>query len=94
MSRGVPTCRILPLIHDRETVRHGERLFLVVGDEDERDAGLVLQPLELDLHVLAQLQIERRQRLVEQQNLGPRRQARASATRCCWPPEIWLPGDS
>ena len=31
--------------------------------------------------------VERRQRLVEQQDLRLRRSARASDTRCCWPPE-------
>ena len=49
--------------------RHGERLFLVVGDVDEGDAQLLLHRLELDLHLLAQLQIQRAQRLVQQQHL-------------------------
>ena len=48
--------------------------FLVVGDEDGGDAGLVLQALEFDLHLLAQLQIESREGLVQQQQPGPRRQ--------------------
>ena len=60
--------------HHRDAVRHGQRLFLVVRHEHEGDAGLVLQPLELDLHLLAQLEVERRQRLVQQQHLRPRRQ--------------------
>ena len=34
----------------------------------------MLQPLQLDLHLLAQLEVERRQRLVEQQHLRPVRQ--------------------
>jgi len=55
-------------------IRHGERLFLVVRHEDEGDAGLELQPLELDLHLLAQLEVEGGERLVEQQHLGARRQ--------------------
>ena len=37
---------------------------------DERDADLLLDVLELDLHLLAELQVERAQRLVEQENLG------------------------
>ena len=37
---------------------------------DERDAEPALQALELDLHFFAQLQIERAERLVEQQHLG------------------------
>ena len=42
-----------------------------MGDEDERDADLALDRLELDLHLLAQLQVEGAERLVEQQHLGP-----------------------
>ncbi len=39
-------------------------------DEDEGDAGGLLDVLELLLHVLAELQVERGERLVEQQELG------------------------
>ena len=60
--------------HDRDPVGHGQRFFLVVGDEDEGDAGLMLQPLELDLHVLSELVVEGGERLVEEQHLGARRQ--------------------
>ena len=49
-----------------------------------------LDALELDLHLLAQLQVERAERLVEEQHRGWLIRARASATRCCWPPDIWL----
>jgi hypothetical protein len=42
-----------------------------VRDEHERDADLALDLLELDLHLLAQLEVECTQRLVEQQHLGP-----------------------
>ena len=57
--------------HDRDAVAHGHRLFLVVGDEDEGDAELALEQLELDLHLLAQLAVERAERLVEEQHAGP-----------------------
>ena len=50
--------------------RHRQRLLLVVRHEDERDADLALDLLELDLHLLAQLEVERAERLVEQQHLG------------------------
>ena len=60
--------------HHGDAVRHGQRFFLVVGDEDEGDAGLVLQRLQLDLHLLAQLIVERGKRLVEQQHLRLRRE--------------------
>jgi len=45
-----------------------------VGDVDEGDAGAALQRAQFGAHVLAQLQIQRRQRLVEQQHLGLHRQ--------------------
>ena len=41
-----------------------------MGHEDERDAELALDLLELDLHLLAELEIERAERLVEEQHLG------------------------
>ena len=37
-------------------------------DEDERDADLLLDVFELLLHLLAQLQVERAERLIEQQH--------------------------
>ena len=46
------------------------RLLLVVRHEDEGDACLALKPLQLDLHLLAQLVVQRRQGFVEQEQLG------------------------
>ena len=43
---------------------------MVVGDEHERDAHFALQGLELLLHLLAQLEVQRPQRLIQQQHLG------------------------
>ncbi len=57
------------LVEHGEAVAHRERLLLVVRDVDERDPDLALDALELDLHLLAQLQVERAERLVEQQHL-------------------------
>ena len=57
-----------PVRHDRHPVRHRERLLLVVGHVDERDPDLKLDALELDLHLLAELQVERAERLVEQEH--------------------------
>ena len=56
--------------HDGDAIRHRHRLLLVVGDEDEGDPDLALDPLQLHLHLLAQLQVERAERLVEEQHLG------------------------
>src|SRR6266576_2327124 len=59
------------LVEHCEAVAHRERLLLVVGDVDEGDADvadLALDALQLDLHLLPELQVERPQRLVEQQH--------------------------
>ena len=42
-----------------------------MSDEDEGDSGFELQAFELELHALTQLEIERREGLVEQQHLRP-----------------------
>ncbi len=60
----------LAAVHHRDPVAHRERLFLVVGDEDEGDADLALDALELELHRLAELEVEGAERLVEQQGPG------------------------
>ena len=57
------------LVHDGDAGRERHRLFLVVGDDDEGDADLVLDVHELELGLLAQLLVERAERLVEQQHL-------------------------
>ena len=57
------------VVDHHQAVAHRQRLLLVVGDEDERDADLALDPLELELHLLAQLEVERAERLVEQQHV-------------------------
>ena len=61
----------LPLVEDGEPVAHRQRLVLVVRHVDERDAEVALQRLEEDLHLLAQLQVERAERLVEEQDRRP-----------------------
>ena len=49
--------------------RNRQRLVLVMGDHDERDPDLLLQLRQLEAHGLAQFGVERRERLVEQQDL-------------------------
>ena len=61
-------------VHHRDAVGHGQRLVLVVRDEDRGGAELAQQAPQLDLHRLAQLAVEGRERLVEQQQLGPDRE--------------------
>ncbi len=58
------------LVHHSDPVRHRERFFLVVGHVDEGDAHPLLELLQLQLHGLAQLQIEGSEGFVQQQHLG------------------------
>ena len=57
-----------------DLVAHGERFLLVVGHVDERDADLALHGAQLQLQLLAQLGVQRAQRLVEQQHPRPQHQ--------------------
>ncbi len=52
--------------HDRDAVAHDQGLILVVGDEDRRNAEITQQVAHFDLHRLAQLAVERAERLIEQ----------------------------
>src|SRR5712692_1499825 len=56
--------------HHGDTVAHRERLLLVVRDVNERDSHFLLDPLQLELHLLPQLEVQRTERLVEEQDLG------------------------
>ena len=58
------------VLHHRDAVREAHRLALVVGHVQERDPDLVVDEVELDQHALAQLEVERGERLVEQQHVG------------------------
>ena len=58
------------LAEHRDAVAHRQGFFLVVRDVDERDAHLALHLLQLELHLLAELEVERAEWLVEQQHLG------------------------
>ncbi len=57
----------LPAVHDCDAVGHRKRLVLVVGDVHERRSQLGLDPLQLELHLLTELYVQRTQRFVEQQ---------------------------
>ena len=58
-------------VHHRDPVAHRERLLLVVGHVHERDPDLGLDPLELHLELAPELEVERAERLVEEQDVGP-----------------------
>ena len=57
----------LPAVHDGDPIGHRQGLVLVVGHVHERRPQLGLDPLQLELHLLAELYVQRSQRLVEQQ---------------------------
>ena len=57
------------LLHDADAVRHHHRLLQGVRDVDEGLAGLPVDVLELLLERLAQAEVERGERLVEEQDL-------------------------
>jgi hypothetical protein len=52
-----------------DAIGHRHGLGLVVRDVDHRDADLAMDALDLDLHLLAQVLVERAQRLVEQKHI-------------------------
>ena len=58
------------VVHDRDGVGHRHGLLLVMGDVHERDADLCLDPLELDLHLSAELEVQGPERLVEEEHVG------------------------
>jgi len=60
-----------PVAENGDPVGHAERLALIVGHVDKGDADLLLNRLQFDLHLLAQAQVQRAERLVEQQHLRP-----------------------
>ena len=60
--------------HHGDAVGERQRLVLIVGDDDKTGFQPPLNILELELRLLAQLAVERGERLVEQQQRRPRRQ--------------------
>ena len=61
----------LALVDDRDPACHRECFVLIMRDCHKSDADLFLQFGQFELHLRTQLGIERRQRLVKQQHLGP-----------------------
>ena len=73
--------------HQTDPIGHHERFLLVMRDIQDRHAEQLVQMLDLQLHLLAQLLVERAERFVHQHEARRGDQARASAMRCCWPPD-------
>src|SRR5471032_280071 len=66
---GVGNLLDLAFVKHCHTIRHGQRLGLVMGDIHHRDAQALMQVLDLHLHVFAQLLVQCTQRLVHQDQL-------------------------
>ncbi len=62
------------LVHDDDPVRELERLVLVVGHQQAGDPELLVQVVEPVPELLAHPCIQRTERLVEQEDLGPGRE--------------------
>ena len=56
------------VVHDDDPVGHRQRFLLVVGDVHDTQAELLLELADLAAHATAELGVEIRERLVEQQN--------------------------
>ncbi|MPL93961.1 hypothetical protein SDC9_40109 [bioreactor metagenome] len=55
---------------DGDAIGHHQRLFLIVGHRDHRRTDLARDVHDLDLHLPAQLLVERRHRLVKEHDIG------------------------
>ena len=76
--------------HDRDPVAHRSASCLVVGDEDEGDPEAGLEELRARAaSPRAAGGRGRRSGSSSSRTPGRFTSARASATRCCWPPESW-----
>ena len=76
-----------PLVQHHDLVGDLEGLLLVVGDEQAGHVHLVVEPPQPGAELVADLGVERAERLVEEQDLGPGARARARADPLRWPPE-------
>ena len=56
-------------VHDGDAIAHDHGLFLVVRDVDKSDAEPALQLMQLDLELAPQFQVQRPERLVQQEHL-------------------------
>ena len=70
-AQRIPHLLHHPVLHDHDAVAHGHGLDLVVGDVDHGGSEALVQALDLDAHVDAQLGVEIGERLVEKQEMRP-----------------------
>ena len=55
-------------VHNHNSIGHGESFFLIVGNVDKCDSQLIFQTDQFVLHVLAHLEIQSTQGLVEKKH--------------------------
>ena len=80
-AAGVSTWRMLAVAHHRDALPERHRLDLVVRHVDGRDAEPLVQLRERRAHADAQLRVEVRERLVEQERLRLARRSRGPSRR-------------
>ena len=73
-------------LYDRPGSRVVSASSLIVRHIDEGDPQLHLQLLELQLHLLPELEMEGTQWLIQQENAQRFTSARDGPLSCCWPP--------
>ena len=89
-SAGVPNCASRPPVGEhRDPVAHPHGLVDVVGDEHDGLAELALQPQELVLQADPHDGSTAPNGSSISSTGGSAASARATPTRCCWPPESW-----
>ena len=86
-SSGAPDLAQLAVDDHADLVGERRGILVVVRDEQGREPELAQQLLQLGPHRDLRVRVERRQRLVEQQDARVARSARASATRWRSPPD-------
>lgn len=75
------------LVHDNDTVSKRERLVLVVGHKERGHFEIADQVVQILSKPDAKLRIKIGEWFIKQEHLWLKARARASATRCCCPPE-------
>ena len=70
-ASGVPSATILPLVDDRDAVRQLVGLLEVLGGEEDRDAVVAREPLDLLPQRAAALRVETGRGLVEEEDPRP-----------------------
>jgi hypothetical protein len=77
------------LVHHHNAVGHGQRFFLIVRHHDGGHAQALVQAPDFGAQVAAHRASSALSGSSSSGKPGDSARARASATRCCWPPDNW-----